>query len=372
MLGELRVQPGGSRTAAADAAVRFRGLEHDRQERGSGRPRGVHRAVSPTAPSTARRMPAEGPARPGDRAAAWTKLQGSERHRGLRDLPAPLSERDLRLSASQITLQGLLSAQLATSGDVAGMQAFIARFPDAPPSPSSSRRDGPSSGCGPAPPRRRLPPATPPAAARAEVPPVAATEPAPVVTPPASDDITVAMAEPPTAPAPSAVARGRWRRACPYPRQPAFERARCIRGLADADRLASGGGPVAGVDPATQFRAFPHYLIQIALKALDYYHGTLDDNFGPASRRSAAATSRRRSATDPTGDLQPTEIVTLIAGRRGSATPFHRTPTAACSRSAPASPGSDGGGEMVPSVRGRWRYLRADQPGAAAGAAVGP
>ena len=84
---------------------------------------------------------------------------------------------------------------------------------------------------------------------------------------------------------------------------------------AAASPALAGLPPEADLSPAAVRRLkaeLPDYLIQIALKALGYYQGALDGKFGPGSRRSAAD-FQAAIGTDPTGVLQPSELVVLIS-----------------------------------------------------------
>lgn len=193
-------------------------------------------------------------------------------------------------SAALVTLQGLLSGQLAASKDIAGMQAYVARFPDGPFTQFVRANLA-----------QLMAGASAPAAAAD---PVIAT---PAPAPNAADPMAMALATP-GLPDPEVVPTGRTLTLVDPPSTPP------VSGAPAAGTLP----PEVDLSPASverlnaAVRRDNDYLLQLALAALDYYNGKLDGKFGPASRRSAAAFQTAIGA-EPTGELDASEIVTLIA-----------------------------------------------------------
>ncbi|MFO1142076.1 MAG: caspase family protein [Amaricoccus sp.] len=236
---------------------------------------------------------------PATEAAAWDKLKGSSDVAAYETFLHRYPNGTFS-SAALITLQGMLSGQLANSGDIAGMQAFIARFPTGPFTPfvrgAMERVQAAQANEAPAAPTTS---ASLPAA-----PPVAAAQPAPAAAPAPADATQMAMA---TA-APTADADGgQIGRALTLVEPPSD--------TPEVTTALNGLPPEADLSPASVRRLngmMKNYYLQNALKALDYYHGGVDDKFGPGSQR-AASDFQRAIGTEPTGDLQPAEIVMLIS-----------------------------------------------------------
>jgi hypothetical protein len=252
---------------------------------------------------------------PATELAAWTALQTAG------DIPS--YEKFLRrypkgafAIPASVTLQGLLWAQLAASQDVTGMEAFVARFPNAPLRPvvqATLERLRTAEASAPSEPASPLPEVEP------------ADEPAAAPAPSPSDELEVALA-PPTETPEAKVAEEpepSSERALTLVAPPATGESVSVPETGQLELRPAGLPPEMDLSPASVDRLMnevPPFLIQIALAALDYYHGRLDGQFGPASRRAAAA-FQKGTGVPATGVLQPGEVVALIAEAARSGDP---------------------------------------------------
>lgn len=212
---------------------------------------------------------------PAAEAETWKKLAGTTDTAGYEIFLRRYPQGDYAQLAS-FTLQGLAWQQIAPN-DLAAMQDFLRRFPTGSYSMLARHAiedlQGRQSQEG--------------AAKAASAAPVLATAPQPA---PAIEQAALAADKPQTTRLLTLV-------------QP--------DGAAEAAALARTGE----IAPAS---------IQFALVALGYYDGQVDGKFGPASRK-AAARYQAHLGTEPSGTLQPREIVTLIAAAADAGDPGSET-----------------------------------------------
>lgn len=223
---------------------------------------------------------------PAAEAETWKKLAGTTDTAGYEIFLRRYPQGDYAQLAS-FTLQGLAWQQIAPN-DLAAMQDFLRRFPTGSYSmlarhaiedleARQSQDD---------------------AAKAATAAPALATSPQPT---------------PATVPSPPAASPGT-EQASLAPDKPQTTRLLTLvqpDGAAEAAALAR----TAEIAPAS---------VQFALVALGYYDGQVDGKFGPASRK-AAARYQAHLGTEPTGTLQPREIVTLIAAAADAGDPGSET-----------------------------------------------